>query len=250
MAILIYLLMITISTVASLADELPGYPPDVLSKASLYECIEGNDITFKNAKGVPEALLYSVCVDKGFDILARNLIRQSMEKFLSKFTDSNTYSCLKRNKVLYGGGSAQGFKDFLETYVIPSVGASVTGRTISYVFISAMEHSEKTSEFMAEGYPNLFFNPAYSATMNKLQRHLSIGVRKDLVGSFKFTFGNDSDFWAAIFAVPVLRNLGILTTDDVATRQLQISATACFRWGSQIPVIHISQFISAEEGEL
>jgi hypothetical protein len=220
-----------------LAKELPGYPYEVLDKREAYECLDGPQlrVTGTGSKS-KSAILYQLCIDKLFRGDAQNILRQSFAILVERLVSPRVAACLNpatSERIKEGSPS---------DLVVKALGAANLGDEtfISMnVFISALEPSKEaptTYEVYAEGYPNYFNNPSYSATGKAWRKHLSLAARKDLVASNTLPYGSDVSFWASMLGIGFLKNMG--GEENVANLPgtLLYELAKCVRWAGAVPV--------------
>lgn len=224
-------------------DELPGYPEDVLPKLAQYECTQVTNPA-KSPEKSERLVNFSVCADKNFGANGAGFVHRAVTTFQRRLMDPKVFDCIHSHTTLRAGEKR------LESHaalLAVSADAAFTERgkkqllfsasSAAAVFVSAMEAGEKTNPFYGEGYTNAYWSPRFSAE-NEGMRHLSIGIRKDLIGEQKSPFGGDADFWTAVVAVAAFKNLGLLPVRSDRVSEEAAVVGACFRWNANIPNNH------------
>ncbi len=184
------------------AEELPGYPQDVLSAKANYECYEGEQL-----KNVKSRLLYDLCLDKKLTAGARNTLHQSFLAFVDRLADKRFLSCIQSVAPGSDFGVSPGF---LEKHLFGPLGARLVSDKTYFnaeVFISALALEDSDPRF-SEGYLGFYDNPAHAAIGKDWRKHISIAVNPRFVGSLAHPFGNDTSFWAAQLAIAYFKNIG------------------------------------------
>ena len=74
------------------ANELPGYPYDVLSVKSQYECLEAKQVQTEDVR-----ILYDLCIDNKLGPDVKNLLRQAFPLFVDRMMSLPVYNCIKSN---------------------------------------------------------------------------------------------------------------------------------------------------------
>lgn len=214
------------------AEELAGYPFDPRTKEDAYSCIVMSGIPIDGeVEGLADLLVPELCIDANFAGAAENILRQAFARFVSAALKPEVFACAEASDIHM---SRQAFvrRQIVEP-LRPKAKDKGAVMFPALVFISALD--PKNSDKFSEGYLNYYDNPKHDSQSKPWNKHISIAVRKDLVGAPSFGLGQDTAFWSGVIAIAFLKNMGIDENLIELARSFSHKFAECILWDGKVP---------------